>query len=147
MITVAASEENLQLIDTVFASAAVDVSNVSESLTRTVTIWRPSEFISLTPGTVTVQVEIGPVIRNKTFTGLKINVDGCDTSLRSSLSLSSVKVEITGPQLWINKLKSSAFRVSCDVTGLGAGTWQVPLVCTVDDDNLPEEYTTSLSAG
>ena len=145
VITAAGPQESLSQLDTLFASSGVDVSGCSESLVRTLSVRKPTDLVSLSPGSVTVQIEIGPVIKSRTFTGLRINADGCDTSCKSSMSLSSVNVTVTGPQLWVNSLKSSMLRVSCDLTGLTEGTYQLPLTCTVDADE-SADYQAALSS-
>lgn len=144
-ITAAGPAENLNALDSLFASTSVDVTGANSSMLRVLNIRKPAELLSLSPGSVTVQVEIGPVIREKTFVGLKINVDGCDAGLKCSQSLATINVTVKGPQLWINSLRSSMFRVACDLTRLEEGTWEVPLTCVLSTDTM-EDFNITPSA-
>ncbi|MBQ7305604.1 MAG: hypothetical protein IJW85_05290, partial [Clostridia bacterium] len=62
VIRAAGRSINLDLLDTLYASSAVDVTGKTASLQQQVRVRRPTELIYLSADTVTVEVEIGPII-------------------------------------------------------------------------------------
>lgn len=120
---------------TLYADSYVDVTGASESLTELIRVRRPSELAYLSSDTVTVAVEIGPVIQSRTFEDLKLSVEGTGSDYESSLAQNRASVTITGPQLWVEGLRSADLSLSCDATGLTAGTYELPIICKVNSSD------------
>lgn len=131
-IVAAGWSANLDVLDTLYADSAVDVTGASASFTEQIRVRRPTELTYLSSDTVTVAVEIGPVIQSKTFEEVKLSVQGTGSEYSASLSQSKVNVTITGPQLWVESLRSSAISLSCDASGLTAGVYELPVICKVE---------------
>ena len=55
-VTASGSSEDLAALDELFASSAIDVTGLDESFVRTVKVRKPTELVSLSPDSVTVQV-------------------------------------------------------------------------------------------
>lgn len=134
-ITAAGWSANLDVLDTLYADSYVDVTGASESLTELIRVRRPSELAYLSSDTVTVAVEIGPVIQSRTFEDLKLSVEGTGSEYESSLAQNRASVTITGPQLWVEGLRSADLSLSCDATGLTAGTYELPIICKVNSSD------------
>ena len=96
-IVAAGNSEDLAVLDTLFAGSEIDVSDLTESLTKTIKIRRPTELVKLSPDTVTVEIEIGPVISSKTYPSLRVKVNGAADGLKSSMDTRSISVTVTGP--------------------------------------------------
>lgn len=130
-ITAAGWAANLDVLDTLYADSPVDVTGASDSFTEQIRVRRPSELTYLSSDTVTVAVEIGPVIQSKTFEDIKLSVQGTGDGYGASLAQSRVSVTVTGPQLWVESLRSSDITLSCDASGLTAGIYELPVICKV----------------
>lgn len=143
-VMAAGKAENLALLDTLYASNSVDVTGKTASFQQVLKVRRPSELVYLSSDSVTVEVEIGPIIQEKVLSDLKITTDNLDKGLRASLSTKTATVTISGPQLWVKGLRSSHVALSCDLGGLTAGEYDLPITCTVQDDQ-GQAYSTDVS--
>ena len=135
MITVAGKSEYLDLLDSLFLESTIDVTGASESLTHTIRVRKPTELNYLSSDTVSVAVEIGPVITSKTYRNLRYTITGADSGTSVSGSPSRLDVTITGEQNQLEALRSGGITLTCDVTGLAPGIWELPVSAT-----FPEGY-------
>ncbi len=131
-VVAAGRPEALEVLDQVFANATVDVTGRSETFFETITVRKPSELQSLNPSSITVLVEIGPVMRSRTFENIRYTVTGLQDGTTASLETKSGSVTITGPQLWVESLRTSQVKLSCNVEGFGIGSHEVPVLCEID---------------
>ena len=132
-VIAAGSAEALERLEALYADAAVDVTGMTESFTRQMSIRRPSELRSLSQTTLTVAVEIGPVIDSRVFEGVRVSLIGVDNGLSSSQQTRYVDVTVTGPQLELNALSRGSLKLTCDAAGLGPGTYSLPIQCGITD--------------
>ena len=107
----------------------------SSSFTAQIRVRQPSELTYLSSNSVTVAVEIGPVIRGKTFENVKVSVKGLDSSYDATMVQNRVGVTISGPQLWVEKLRSANLTLTCDASGLTEGAYDLPIICKVEDSD------------
>lgn len=135
---------NLELLDTLYANAPVDVTGRTESFQQQVKVRRPTELVYLSADSVTIEVEIGPVIRPKELANQRINLLNLEDGLHAALSAKTALVTITGPQLWVKDLKSSHITLTCNAAGLAAGEYDLPIMCTVQNDG-GQTYSVDLS--
>ena len=135
VITAAGNAENLDVLDSLFADSAVDVTGASESFTAQIRVRQPSELTHLSSTSVTVAVEIGPVIRGKIFEDVRIAVQGMTAGYEATLTQSRVDVTISGPQLWVERLRGNDLTLTCDASGLTEGVYELPVICKVDDSD------------
>ena len=153
-MTAAGREFNLALLDTLYPDSSVSVEGASESFNQQVKVRKPSELVYLSSDSVTVAVEIGPAIRERTFENVRVTVNGVENGLRAELSLKNADVTITGPQLWVESLKANALTLVCDASGLAEGTYSLPVICQVADSDdqtfsvevVPETIAVTLSS-
>ncbi|MGN1020162.1 MAG: YbbR-like domain-containing protein, partial [Aristaeellaceae bacterium] len=153
-VTAAGREINLSVLDTLYPDSSVSVEGASQSFNQQVKVRKPSELVYLSSDSITVAVEIGPVIRERTFENAKVTVDGVEYGLRAELSARSADVIITGSQLWVEALKANALTLVCDASGLAEGTYQLPVICRVEGSDgqtfsvevVPETIAVTLSS-
>lgn len=143
-VLAAGKAENLALLDTLYANNAIDVTGRMTSFQQVLKVRRPSELAYLSSDSVTVEVEIGPIIQEKVLESLKISTVNLEKGLRATLSGKTATVTIAGPQLWVKGLRSSHISLTCDLGGLTAGEYDLPITCTVQDDE-GQTYTTEIS--
>lgn len=143
-VMAAGKAENLALLDTLYANNAIDVTGRMTSFQQVLKVRRPSELAYLSSDSVTVEVEIGPIIQEKVLESLKISTVNLEKGLRATLSGKTATVTIAGPQLWVKGLRSSHISLTCDLGGLTAGEYDLPITCTVQDDE-GQTYTTEIS--
>lgn len=143
-VMAAGKAENLALLDTLYANATVDVTNRKDSFQQVLKVRRPSELAYLSSDSVTVEVEIGPIIQEKVLTDMKISTRNLGDGLKATLSAKNADVIINGPMLWVKGLRSSSVALSCDLAGLTAGEYDLPVICTVENAE-GQAYTVELS--
>lgn len=147
VIDVAASAATLEELDSIYPEGSVNVSGLSESFTQQIRVRKPSEVVRLSSDSVTVAVEIGPVIVSRTFEEVKIQTSGTGDGLRASLENKYADVTATGPQLWIEKLRASDLTLTCLLDGLEAGEYALPITCQIDggeQENVSVEITPAM---
>ena len=131
-VTAAGREINLNALDTLYPDSSVSVEGASQSFNQQVKVRKPSELVYLSSDSITVAVEIGPVIRERTFEDVRVTVSGVENGLRADPSVKNADVTITGAQLWVETLKDNALTLVCDASGLAEGTYQLPVICQVE---------------
>lgn len=131
-VTAAGKADNLAVLDTLYADSTVSVEGATESVTEQIRVRKPSELTYLSSDSITVAVEVGPVIRGKTFSDLKVNVTGLSDGLEASVLDGKAAVTINGPLLWVERLRSNSLTLTCDASGLTAGIYSLPVICQVE---------------
>ena len=118
-------------INVMFADSTVNVSGTNESITRALKIRRPSSVRYASTDTVTVAVEIGPIITTRAYEAA-VELLGLSSALREMGGLRTATVHLTGPQPWLDKLSAGAVTLNCDLGTIdGPGTYTLPLTCSV----------------
>ncbi len=145
-IIAAGQAENLSLLDSLYVSSPVDVTGRTESFHQVLKVRKPSELVYLSADSVTVEVEIGPIIQEKTLTGLKIATQGLGTGCKATLSDKNADVTISGPMLWVKGLRAGHVTLTCDLEGLAAGEYDLPVICTVEGAE-GQTYAADVSPG
>ena len=146
MLLAAGEQAELDAVEALFVVDAVDISNISESITVDVRIQKPTELEYISPDTVTITVEIEPVLISRTFSSITIRARGTANDQSVSLSASTISAVLTGPQLVVDRLYNSSVSAYVDVTGLTAGTYALPVMLHIEDTDMTDmEYTTTPS--
>ncbi len=122
--------ENIELL---LVDTPVSVKGMSESFTADVRISKPAELNYLSSNTVSVQVEIGPVITTTEFTEKRINIENVPTGLSASANERYATVQVTGPQLTIRNLRSSHFRLVVNASELTPGVHKLPVEVVMEN--------------
>ena len=82
---------------------------------------------------MTVAVEIGPAITGKTYERQSVSVTNLTDGLKASMHVNRVNITITGPMLWIDALRTSRLELTVDASNLPAGSYELPVLCTITD--------------
>lgn len=122
----AGDEELLDTVEALFLDNPVDVSGRSESFTTTVRAHKPSELAYVSADTITVAVEIEPIMVSRTFDGINISVRGSAAGQSVSLGQRRISVVITGPQLLLDGLRAANVAAYVDVSDMAAGSYELP---------------------
>ncbi len=132
-VVVAGRPETLNQMENVYLESPVDLNGVSESFTKSVRLVQPVEIVNMSTSMVTVLVEIEPVQSNRSFDNLRIETVGLQDGYSLSLDKTKASVTISGPKLWLDKLKAAGITLTADLTGLTQGVHNVPLLCSISD--------------
>ncbi|MBQ8555283.1 MAG: hypothetical protein IJ438_05335 [Clostridia bacterium] len=130
-ITIAGYKDEIEALDVLYADSTVNVEGLKESVNKSIRIRQPSAIKYANTSTITVAVEIGPVMRSKTYDSIRLDVTNVESGLTASLGTKYGSVTITGAQLWLNTLYSRSVDLYVDATGLTEGVYDLPLLCTV----------------
>ena len=144
VITAAGRSAGLDALDTLYADSQVDVGEMTESFTQQLRVRKPSGLNYLSADTVTVAVEIGPVIKSRTFDDVKIEIIGVGKGLTAALSSKTCSVTVMGAQLWVDSLRKANIILRADLAGLEEGEHEVPVTLLIANDN-GESYTLEAS--
>jgi YbbR domain-containing protein len=145
-ITVAGWSSEMAEIDALFTDATIDVSGLSDSVKQRVRLSSVPELKYVSATYVNVTIEIGPVLKSKSFTNLPIQIEGLEAGYNASMSRVNASVMITAPQNWLNALQSRDIRLVCDASGLAPGTYSLPVLCRIDADE-DEEISVEVVPG
>lgn len=119
-------------INLLYADGTVDVTGLTESVNKALRVRQPSTLKYLSTDTVTVAVEIGPVITSRAYEA-KVELTGLAPSLREVGGLRTATVHLTGPQPWLDSLTNGDITLTCDLSTIPApGTYTMPLTCQIE---------------
>ncbi|MCR4884774.1 MAG: hypothetical protein K6A68_14465 [Clostridiales bacterium] len=145
-IRAAGKSDTLKNLDSLFSDASVDVSNASVSFSQTLRLRKPGELAYLSQDSVTITVEIGDIITEKTFTDVRIHATNVDGAVSAALDERYADlVTVTGPENWLNSLRGTQLLLTVDATGLTQeGKYELPVQCAISGDE-GLEYTVKTS--
>lgn len=139
-ITVAGRASALEDISLLYADGSVNVSGLTESVNKSIKVRQSSALKYISTDSVTVAVEIGPVITTRAYE-TRVELNGLAATLREAGGIRTATVYITGAQPWLETLESSDLSLVCDLSVIAEpGTYVLPLTCTVKD-NEGQSYT------
>ena len=130
----------LETLDTLFTTASIDLAGRSEGFATELTLRKPSILSYLSTDTVTVQVEIGPIITTESFSGVRLSVRNLPSGLSAGLAQRTVNVDVTGPQNTVSRLSASKITAYVDASGLTVGEYALPVMLVLDADD-PDTLT------
>ena len=137
-VVAAGASSSLDQLEMIFLEDAVDVQDAFASFNEEIRIRKRDELVHLSADKVMVAVEIGEIINGKTFENLTINLYNPDKSMKTTLSETKTSAVVTGPKLWLDKVKANQVLLAVDLTGLGEGTYELPVLGTMlDSENIP----------
>jgi YbbR domain-containing protein len=118
----------------------VDMSGASNSVVRQVHLRVPNGVTVLGEQTITVTVRISPLSIVQRIR-LVPSVRGLAPELRLKEPLPTVEIEVAGPAPVLRQLRPQDFGVVVDVSGLGPGQHQLPLMITSPQTITVEKVT------
>ena len=112
----------------------IDIAELDETKEFDLRIPSVNEFITYNVDVVTVKAQIVPVIKSKVYKGVEIKVLA-PKGFAATISPSRANVEVSGPELELEKLEKTEIELVVDGRSLERGSHQVPLFV-----ELPKEY-------
>ena len=79
-----------------------------------------------------VTVVIRPIRETRSFSQSPIRVTGAAAGMTATPDVQTAQIRLTGPANWVRSLPEDAAALVCDVSGLGAGTHEVPLQVLIE---------------
>ena len=132
VVIIAGREAVIQDLDLFYANNTVDITGLSESVSKVLWVRSPSTIKYASTDMVTVAVEIGPIITGRAYAS-QIRLLDMPTHLMETSGMQSATVYIQGAQNWLDTLSSSDIMVYCDMSGITEpGNYTVPLTCVVE---------------
>lgn len=131
-VLAAGAEDTLSALEELFLNNTVDIAGASESFTETLRLKKPSGLEYLNVDSVTVSVEIEPVLVSRTFDSVKLFARGASAGQRVALGVKTLAIALTGPQLSVEALRASNVTAYVDVTDLEAGQYELPVELHVE---------------
>jgi YbbR domain-containing protein len=111
-------------------TAPVDITGATTTLTRVVGLDLPLGISSTTISTVTVSIYIAP-LSGKVTASAPVTLKNLAPTLAGTIAPATVSVSLKGP---LPKLNTVAILPMVDVSGLGAGTYVLPVQVDVSSD-------------
>jgi YbbR domain-containing protein len=112
----------LEQVDTL----PVPVKGASSDLSETVGLDLPTGVLPVADDTVVVAITMRPVTATRTFSA-GVRLVGASSDLTYDVSVKSVLLTIGGSTADLDRLSAASLVADLDVTGLGAGTTDVPV--------------------
>ncbi len=132
-VTVAADASLLSELESL-SFTPINVSGRRQSFSVTTPLNRLKDMQYLSSEQVTVTVYIEEMTSSKTFQTVPINVVGKKEGQKVRLSSNSIAIKVTGAYSVVESLVRGDFIARVDVTGLTAGTHDVPVTVSVDNE-------------
>lgn len=144
VVTIAGREAAISDINILYADGSINVSGLTESVSKSIKVRQSSTIKYASTDAVTVAVEIGPVITTHAFEA-RVDLQGLSPALKEVGGIRTATVHITGPQPWLNSLSVNDIDLTCDLSSIAMpGTYTMPLACTVTTGE-GQEYSCEIS--
>lgn len=143
-ISVAGRATIINELNLLYADSTVNVNGLTESVNKSLRVRQPATVKYVSTDTVTVAVEIGPVITERAYS-VQVKLQGLAASLHEAGGIRTATVYLTGGQPWLDNLSTDDISLTCDLSAItAAGTYALPLTCTVEGDE-GQVYTCEIS--
>lgn len=109
----------------VLETQPLDLQNVQEDIATRVKLSLPPGVTVIGEQTVLVQAGVSPIESSVTISSERIEIVGLDSELNVQISPTSVDIILSGPLPLLETLTRQSVRVTVDLTGLSAGTYQL----------------------
>ncbi len=143
-VTIAGRAAIIEDINLLYADGTVNVNGLKESVNKGLRVRQPSTLKYVSTDSVTVAVEIGPVITSRAYEA-QVALNGLAPTLREAGGLRTATVFLTGAQPWLDTLSSNDVKLACDLGSIAEpGTYVLPLTCMVEGSE-GESYSCEIS--
>lgn len=144
IVTIAGRWSIIQDINLLYADGTVSVNGLKESINKSLRIRQPSTLKFVSTDTVTVAVEIGPVIVSRAYEA-KVALNGLLPELKEAGGTRTATLYLTGAQPWLDSLSAEDISIFCDLSDITEpGTYTRPLSFAISDD-AGESYSGEIS--
>lgn len=144
VIVAAGDATTLNTLNTLFLERPVDVEGLDASFTAEIKVTRPDNIVYMNTESVTLVVEIGPILTTRTFEDIGLSVTGLTDGMSAVLQQNKVSVTLTGPDLLMAVMDSPRLKATVSAEGLSAGTFDLPVMLTVNHKDA-EQFTYSIA--
>lgn len=103
----------------------LDLQNAQDDINTRLSLNLPFGVSVIGEQTVLIQAGVSPIESSLTLTGEKVEITGLGNDLIHQVSPNTVDVIISGPLSLLDTLTRQDVRVTVDLTGLTAGTYQI----------------------
>ena len=135
VVIAAGDETTLSTLNTLFLEKAVDVTDRDTAFTADIRISKPDNIVYINTETVTLIIDIGPVLETQTFDNIALSVTSTPDGMSVSADTAKISATLTGPMLSITTLKASRLKAYVSAEGLAAGMFTLPVQLTIDHDD------------
>ncbi len=143
-VTIAGREAAIREMSILYADNTVNVSGLTQSVSKSLRIRQPSTVKYASTDAITVAVEIGPVITTHAFEA-RVDLQGLSPALKEVGGIRTATVRITGAKPWLNSLSINDISLTCDLSSIAApGTYTMSLACTVETGE-GQEYSCEIT--
>lgn len=104
---------------------SLDLQGVNDNLTTRLALSLPEGVSVVGEQTVLIQAGVSPIESSLTLSGEKVEVIGLPAGMTTQISPATVDVILSGPIPLLDTLTRQDVRVTVDVSGLNAGTYQL----------------------
>lgn len=135
LIIAAGDETTLSTLNTLFLNQAVDVTGRDSMFTADVTIAKPGNLVYLNAETVTLIINIGPVMATQSFENIPLTITAVPEGMAAVTETDKVTVTLTGPELSMESMKPAKLVPFVSAENLTAGTFDLPIQLTINHDD------------
>jgi len=135
VIIAAGDDTTLSTLNTLFLDAAVDIGDRDATFTAEVKITKPDNIVYMNAETVTLIIDIGPVLTTKSYDEIPLSITGTPEGLSANTETSTVAISITGPELSMESMRSSRLTAFVSAENVTAGTFDLPIQLTINHDD------------
>ena len=133
-LRVAAKEELLSVIEFITTDAPMDITGATGNVDGYVKLKRLTGIENALPTEIAVTAEIMEKTIERTLRNIGITVENQPADMEAKLSVRQSAVQVTGPQNYVDGLKSSNVRLFVDADGLAAGEHELVVQVVIDND-------------
>ena len=143
-IRIVGAQDNLENVESL-QFEPVSVSGAKESMAFEAQLIVPENVTLLDSSTVSVTLDITEMTDTMRFETLPVQVTGLGKGLTAELDPEAIDLDVEGRVGLLSVLKRSSIKVDVDVTGLGPGTYDIPVTVYIRDDDATMELITTPS--
>jgi YbbR domain-containing protein len=109
----------------VLETQPLDLQNAQDDITTRLKLSLPAGISVIGEQTVLVQAGVSPIESSVTISSERIEIIGLESNLNVQISPTNVDIILSGPLPLLDTLTRQSVRVTVDLTGLTAGTYQL----------------------
>ena len=109
----------------VLETQPLDLQNAQDDITTRLKLSLPAGISVIGEQTVLVQAGVSPIESSVTVSSERIEIVGLESDLNVQISPSNIDIILSGPLPLLETLTRQSVRVTVDLTGLTAGTYQL----------------------
>lgn len=131
-VAIAAPQDVLDELDTLYVSTPLDISGLTESTTATATLRAVTGTVHTTLKDVTIEADIQPATHVHTYINLPVSVVNLDPTFTAKLSHAEMDVFIQGDYDQVQGLRAGDITLYVDAAGLGEGVHMPDVLCVIN---------------